>query len=78
VYTTHYSDVHDDNNIHKHSSYVQFCNTERSKSGVISMGTKMLNGLPPELKNVKNVMFLRRNLEIICCVMYFILFKNFT
>jgi hypothetical protein len=29
------------------------------------MGTKIFNGLPPELKNVKNVMLLRRNLKII-------------
>jgi hypothetical protein len=53
IYTTQYSDVHGYNTIHKHNLYVQFCNTERSKRGVISMGTKIFNGLPTELKNVK-------------------------
>jgi hypothetical protein len=40
IYNTQYSDVHDYDTIHKHNLYVQFCNTERSKRGVISMGTK--------------------------------------
>jgi hypothetical protein len=40
--------------IHKHNLYVQFCNTEHSMRGVISMGTKIFNGLPSELRNVKN------------------------
>ena len=50
IYTTQYSDVHGYNTIHKHNLYVQFCNTERSRRGVISMGTKIFNGLPTELK----------------------------
>jgi hypothetical protein len=41
IYTTQYSDVHDYDTIHKHNLYVQFCNTEHSKRGVISMGTKI-------------------------------------
>jgi hypothetical protein len=54
IYSTQYSDVHDYDTIHKHNLYVEFCNTEHSKRGVISMGTKIYNGLPTELKNVKN------------------------
>jgi hypothetical protein len=51
IYTTQYSDIHGYNTIYKRDLYVQFCNTERSKRGVIHMGTKILNGLPVELKN---------------------------
>jgi hypothetical protein len=51
IYTIQYSDVHDYNTIHKQNLYVQFCNTEHSKRGVINMGTKIFNGLPIELKN---------------------------
>jgi hypothetical protein len=51
IYTTQYSDVHDYNTIHEHILYVQFCNTERSKRGVISMWTKIFTGFPTELKN---------------------------
>jgi hypothetical protein len=38
IYTTQYSDVHDYNTIHKQNLYIQFCNTELSKRGVINMG----------------------------------------
>jgi hypothetical protein len=51
IYTTQYSDVHGYNTIHKHNLYVQICNTEHNKSGVISMGTNLFNGLPLELKD---------------------------
>jgi hypothetical protein len=51
IYTTQYSDLHGYNTIHKRDLYAQFRNTERSKRGVIKMGTKILNGLPVELKN---------------------------
>jgi hypothetical protein len=40
------------------------------------MGTKILNGLPTKLKNVKNFNVLKRKLKIVCCVMYFILFMS--
>jgi hypothetical protein len=50
IHTTQYSDIHGYNTIHKRDLFVQFCNTERSKRGVINMGTKILNGLPVELK----------------------------
>jgi hypothetical protein len=49
IYTTQYSDVHGYNTIHKRDLYVQYCNTQRSKRGVINMGTRILNGLPNEL-----------------------------
>jgi hypothetical protein len=74
--TTQYSDVHGYNTIHKHNLYVKFCNTECSKRGVISMGDKMLNGLPTELKNDMNFNVFKRKLKIICYVMFFILYKN--
>jgi hypothetical protein len=54
IYTTQFSDIHGSNTIHKRDLYVQFCNTECSKRGVINMGTKILNGLPVELKNEMN------------------------
>jgi hypothetical protein len=54
IYTTQYSDIHGYNTIHKRDLYVQLCNTEHSKRGVINMGTKILNGLPVELKNETN------------------------
>jgi hypothetical protein len=61
IYTTQYSDVH-----------VQFCNTERSKRGVINMETKILNGLPNELKNEMNLNVFKRKLKgyLICNVFY--------
>jgi hypothetical protein len=37
IYTTQCSDVHGYNTIHKQNLYVQFCNTERSKRGVINI-----------------------------------------
>jgi hypothetical protein len=51
IYTTQYSDVYNYNTIHKQNLHTQFCNTEHSKRGVINMGTKILHGLPIELKN---------------------------
>jgi hypothetical protein len=51
IYTSQYSDIHGYNTIDKRDICLQFCNTERSKRGVINMGTKILNGLPVELKN---------------------------
>jgi hypothetical protein len=45
IYTTQYSDVHYYNTIHNHSLYIQFCNAEYSKRGVISMVIKIVNGI---------------------------------
>jgi hypothetical protein len=43
------------------------------------MGTKMFNGLPSELKNVKNFDVFKKKLKNwFFFVMFFILFKNFT
>jgi hypothetical protein len=50
IYTTQHSDVHDYNTTHKHNLYVKFFNTEHSKRGMISMGIKIFNDLPTELK----------------------------
>jgi hypothetical protein len=73
IYTTQYSDVHGYNTIHKRALYVQFSNTERSKRGVINMGTKILNGLPIELKNEQNFNVFKRKLKsyLICNVFLF-------
>jgi hypothetical protein len=52
--------------------YVQFCNTEGSKRGVISMGTKIFNALPIELKNERNFNVFKRKLKnyLLCNVFY--------
>jgi hypothetical protein len=63
IYATLYSDVHDYNTIHKRDLYLQFCNTERSKRGVINMGTKIFNGLPVEVKNEMNLNVFKRKLK---------------
>jgi hypothetical protein len=65
IYTTQYSDVHDYNTrtIYKQNLYIQFCNTERSKRGVIDMGTKIFNGLSIELKNEINLNVFKRKLK---------------
>jgi hypothetical protein len=80
IYTTQYSDVHGYNTIHKNNLYVQFCNTERSKRGVICMGTKIFNGLSFELKNEKNFNVFKRKLRsyLLCNVFYSLqeFFKN--
>jgi hypothetical protein len=70
VVTAQYSDVHGYNTIHKRDLYVQFRNTERSKRGVINMGTKILNCLPIELKNEMNLNIFKRKLKgyLICNV----------
>jgi hypothetical protein len=72
IYTTQYSDVHGYNNILKHNLYTQFCNTECSKRGVNSMGTKIFNGLPTELKNQMNFNVFKRKLKnyLPCNVFY--------
>jgi hypothetical protein len=72
IYTTQYSDVHGYNTIHKRDLYVQFCNTERSKRGVINMGIKILNGLPLELKNEVNLNVFKRKPKgyLICNAFY--------
>ncbi|PNF17023.1 hypothetical protein B7P43_G02754 [Cryptotermes secundus] len=72
IYTTQYSDVHGYNTIHKHNLYVQFCNTERCKRGVIGMGTKIFNGLPTELKSVNNFNVFKKKLKnyLLCNVFY--------
>jgi hypothetical protein len=72
ICTTQYSDVHDYNTIHKRDLYVQFCNTELSKRGVINMGTKIFNGLPIELKNEMNLNVFNRKLNgyLLCNVFY--------
>jgi hypothetical protein len=72
IYTTQYSDIHGYNTIHKRDLYVQFCNTERSKRGVINTGTKILNGLPAELKNETNPNAFKKKLKghLICNVFY--------
>jgi hypothetical protein len=51
---------------------VQFCNTERSNRGAISMGTKVFNALPIELKNEINFNVLKRTLKnyLLCNVFY--------
>jgi hypothetical protein len=72
IYTTQYSDIHGYNTIHKRDLHVQFCNTERSKRGVISKETKILNGLPVELKNETNPNVFKKKLKgyLICNVFY--------
>jgi hypothetical protein len=73
ISTTQYSDIHGYNTIHKRDLYVQFCNTEHSKRGVINMGTKILNGLPVELKNETNPNVFKKKLKgyLICNVFLF-------
>jgi hypothetical protein len=72
IYATQYSDVHDYNTIHKRDLYVQICNTERSKRGVINMETKIFNGLPIELKNEMNLNVFKRKPKgyLLCNVFY--------
>jgi hypothetical protein len=64
--------VHNYNTIHKHNLYVQFCNTECCKRGVISKGTKIFNGLPNELKGVNNFNAFKKKLKryLLCNVFY--------
>jgi hypothetical protein len=80
IYTTQYSDVHGYSTIHKNNLYVQFCNTECSKRGVVSMGTKIFNGLPFELKNEINFNVFKKKLKsyLLCNVFYSLqeFFKN--
>jgi hypothetical protein len=72
IYTAQYSDGHDYNTIHKRDLYVQFRNTERSKRGVINMGTKIFNDLPIELENEMNLNVFKRKLKgyLLCNVFY--------
>jgi hypothetical protein len=78
IYTTQYSDVHDYNTIHKQNLYIQFCNTECSKGGVINVGTKIFNGLPIELKNEMNLNVFKGKLKgYLLCNVFFILYNNF-
>jgi hypothetical protein len=77
IYTTQYSDVHDYNTVHRNNLYVQFCNTEPTNTGVISMGTKIFNGLPTELKNVKKINVFKRKLKNYLFLEYLFLLKNF-
>jgi hypothetical protein len=72
ICTTQYSDIHGYNVMHKRDLYVQFCNTERSKGGVINMETKILNGLPVELKNETNPNVFKKKLKgyLICNAFY--------
>jgi hypothetical protein len=72
IYTTQCSDIHGYDTIHKRGLCVQFCNTERSKRGVINMGTKILNALPVELKNEMNPNVFKKKLKgyLICNVFF--------
>jgi hypothetical protein len=72
IYITLYSDVQDYNTINKHNLYVQTCKTEHNKREVISMGTKIFNGLPTELKNVNNSNVFKKKLKnyLLCNVFH--------
>jgi hypothetical protein len=71
IYTTQYSVVHDYNTI-------CMFNFERCKIGVISMGTKILNGLPVELKNVNNFNVFKKKLKSnLLCNVFFSLQESF-
>jgi hypothetical protein len=60
---TRYSDIHSCNTIHKYNLYVQLCDSDHCNKSVISMGVKVFNSLPLELKSNDNFKVFNRKLK---------------